>query len=151
MSLKSSLISTKISYAKAEPLKSRKDGRVLAIFRPKINNPTKAKALISQNLVCQVTGIAYHLEKFRSLVSVTQCFNCQSFSHSAKNCRSKQKCLICSENHSHKGRPNGDARKSKCANCKGPHVALYKGCLEYKKTQQFRQRVVNNQKHMPQL
>ena len=33
----------------------------------------------------------------------------------------------------------------KCANCKGPHVANYKGCPVYKK-QVFRQHVVDNQK-----
>ena len=74
-----------------------------------------------------------------------QCFNCQSFGHSAKNCRSKQKCLICGESHTHKGCPNTEARKPKCANCKGPHVASYKGCPAYKK-QAFQQHVVNNQK-----
>ena len=114
-------------------------------FRLEINNPTEAEALISQNLVCQVTGIVYEVEDIRSPVLVTQCFNCQSFSHSAKNCSSKQKCRICGENHSHKGCPNKEARKPKCANCKGPHVALYKGCPEYKK-QAFRQHVVNSQK-----
>ena len=85
------------------------------------------------------------MEGFRSPVSVRQCFNCQSFGHSAKNCRSWQKCLICGENHSHKGCPKKEARKPECANCKGPHVASYKWCPEYKK-QAFRQHVVNNQK-----
>ena len=83
----------KINYAKAEPLKSKKDDRVLPIFQLEINDPTEAEALISQNLVCQVTDIVYKVEEFWQPVSVTQCFNCQSFGHSAKNCRSKQKCL----------------------------------------------------------
>ena len=98
-----------------------------------------------QVLVCQITGIVYKVEEFRSPVSVTQCYNCQSFGHSAENCRSKQKCLICCESHSHKGCPNKEARKPKCASCKGSHVASYKGCPKYKK-QAFRQHVVNNQK-----
>ena len=85
------------------------------------------------------------MEEFPSPISVTQCYNCQSFGHSAKNCRSKQKCLTCGESHPHKGCPNKEAKKPKCANCKGPHVASYKGCPEYKK-QAFRQHVVNNQK-----
>ena len=63
----------------------------------------------------------------------------------AKTCRSKQKCLICGENHSHKGCPSRESRKPTCANCNGQHVASYKGFLEYKK-QAFRQHVVNNQK-----
>ena len=46
--------------------------------------------------------------------------------------------------------PTKDAQKekqkrTKCANCKGPHVASYKRCPECKK-QAFRQHVVNNQK-----
>ena len=124
----------KISYAKAERLKSQKDGRVLPIFQLEITDPTEAEALISQNLVCNVTGIVYNVEEFRAPVSVMQCYNCESFGHSAKTCRSKQKCLICGENHSHKECPNRELRKPTCANCKGPHVASYKGCPEYKKT-----------------
>ena len=74
-----------------------------------------------------------------------QCYNCQCFGHSAKTCRSKQKCLICAENHSHKGCLSRESRKPICANCNGPHVASYEGYPEYKK-QAFRQHVVNNQK-----
>ena len=83
----------KINYAKTERLKSKKDGRVLPIFQLEINDPTEAEVLLSQNLVCQ-TGIVYRVEEFRTPVSVTQCYNCQSFGHWAKNCRSKQKCLL---------------------------------------------------------
>ena len=73
------------------------------------------------------------------------CYNCQCFGHSAKTCRSKQKCLVCGGNHSHKRCTSRESRKRTCANCNGPHVASYKGCPEYKK-QAFRQHVVNNQK-----
>ena len=135
----------KISDAKAERLKSKKDGRVLPIFRLEINDPTEAEALLSQNLVCQVTSKEYKVEEFWSPFSVTQCFNCQSFGHLAKNCRSKQKCLICGESHSHKGCLNKKARRPKCANWKGSHVASYKGCPEYKKPA-FTQHLINNQK-----
>ena len=110
-----------------------------------ISNPTEAEALISQNLVCHVTGIVYKVEEFRAPISIMQCYNCQCFGHSAKACRSKQKCLICGENHSHKGCPRRESRKPTCANCNGPHVASYKGCPKYKK-QAFGQHVVNNQR-----
>ena len=135
----------KVTYAKAERLKSKKDGRVLPIFQLEISDPAEAEALLSQNLVCNVTGMVYKVEEFRQPVSVRQCFNCQCFGHSAQNCKSKQKCVICGENHSHKGCPKTEAKQPKCANCSGPHVASYKGCPEYKK-QAFRQHVVNNQK-----
>ena len=80
----------KINYAKAERLESKKDGKVLPIFQLEITDPDEAEALLSQNLMCYVTGIIYKVEDFRQPVSVTQCFNCQSFGQSAKNCRSKQ-------------------------------------------------------------
>ena len=118
---------------------------VLPIFQLEIHDPAEAEAPISQNLVCNITGIVYKMEEFRAPISIMQCYNCQCFSHSAKACRSKQTCLICGENHSHKGCPSRESRKPTCANCNGPRVASCKGCLEYKK-QPFRQHVVNNQK-----
>ena len=42
----------KISYAKAERLKSKKDGRVLPIFQLESTDPDEAEALLSQNLAC---------------------------------------------------------------------------------------------------
>ena len=135
----------KISYAKAERLKSKIDGRVLPIFQLEVSDPDEAEALLSQNLMCNVTGIVYKVEEFRQPVSVRQCLNCQCFGHSAQNCKSKQKCVICGENHSHKGCPKKEAKQPKCAKCSGPHLASYKGCPEYKK-QAFRQHMVNNQK-----
>ena len=95
----------KISYAKAERYKSKKDGRVLPMIQLEISDPAEAEALLSQNLMCNVTGIVYKVEEFRQPVSVRQCFNCQCFGHSDQNCKSKQKCVICGENHSHKGCP----------------------------------------------
>ena len=54
----------KISYAKAERIKSKKDSRVLPMFRLEISDPTEAEALISQNSVYQVPGIVYEVEEF---------------------------------------------------------------------------------------
>ena len=102
----------KICYAKAERLKSKKGGRVLPIFQLELSDPAEAEALLSQNLMCNVTGIVYKVEEFRQPVSVRQCFNCQCFGHSAQNCKSKQKCVICGENHSHKGCPEKKKQNS---------------------------------------
>ena len=60
-------------------LKKQEDGRVLPIFQLEINDPTEAETLISENLVCNVTGIVYKMEEFRQPISVSQCFNCQNF------------------------------------------------------------------------
>ena len=129
----------KINHAKAERMKSKRDGRNLQ------KNSAEAKALISSNITWPQTGIIFKVEEFRTPISVQQCYNCQHFGHSAKNCQAKTKCVICGEGHSHKGCPNRAKKQPKCANCKGPHVANYKGCPAYKK-QVFRQHVVDNQK-----
>ena len=47
----------KITYVKAERLKSKKDGRILPIFQLDINDPDEAEALILQNLACNVTRL----------------------------------------------------------------------------------------------
>ena len=76
----------KICYAKAERFKSEKDGRVLPIFQLELSDPAEAEALLSQDLMCNITGIVYEVEEFRQPVSVWQCFNCQCLGHSAQNC-----------------------------------------------------------------
>ena len=135
----------KINHAKAERMISKRDGRKLQMFQIELSGSAEAEALISNNLTCPQTGIIFKVEEFRSPISVQQCYNCQHFGHSAKNCQAKTKCVICGEGHSHKGCPNREKKQPKCANCKGPHVANYKGCPAYKK-QVFRQHVVDNQK-----
>ena len=140
----------KINYTKAERLTSKKDGRVLEIFKLEIKDDTEAEALITENLTCPITGIFYRVEEFRTPISIQQCWNCQSFRHSAKTCRCKTKCLICGEDHHHKRCPNKEKKQPKCTNCKGSHVASYKGCPAYKK-QAFRQHVVDSQKLYPSI
>ena len=135
----------KINHAKAERMKSKRDGRKLQMFQIDLSDSAEAEALISSNITCPQTGIIFKVEEFRTPISVQQCYNCQNFGHSAKNCQAKTKCVICGEGHSHKGCPNRAKKQPKCANCKGPHVANYKGCPAYKK-QVFRQHVVDNQK-----
>ena len=128
-------------------MQSKRDGRKLQMFQLELSDSAEAEALISSNLTCPQTGIIFKVEEYRAPISVQQCYNCQHFGHSAKNCQAKTKCVICGEGHSHKGCPNREKKQPKCANCKGPHVANYKGCPAYKK-QVFRQRVVDNQKKL---
>ena len=91
----------KVINAKAERLTSKKDGRIIQLFKLEIKNEPEAEALISQNLTCHITGIIYKVEQVRSPILVQQCWNCQNFGHSAKTCKSKTKCLICRESQHH--------------------------------------------------
>ena len=134
----------KIIYAKAERLTSKKDGRVLQMFKLEIKDEAEAEALISQNLTCHTTSIIYKVEEFRFPVSVQQCWNCQSFCHSAKTCRSKTKCVVCGESHHHKGCPNREKKQPKCATVKGHMLLLTKGVQRTKN--KHLDNVVDNQK-----
>ena len=122
----------KISYAKAERYKSKKDVRVLPMFQLEISDPAEAEALLSQNLMCNVTGVVYKVEEFRQPVWVRQCFNCQCFGHSAQNCKSKQKCVVCGENHSHKGCPKKKQNSLNVQTVLGHMLHLIKGVQNIK-------------------
>ena len=102
-----------IIYAKTERLTSKKDGRVLQMFKLEIKDEAEAEALISQNLICHITSIIYKVEEFRSPVSVQHCWNCQNFGHSAKTCKSETKCLICGQRHHHSECPNRGKKQPK--------------------------------------
>ena len=56
--------SSKIQYAKAEGMKSRRDGRSLHMFQTKLKDPGKAEAIISENLMCPQTGDIFRVEEF---------------------------------------------------------------------------------------
>ena len=89
-------------------------------------------------------GIISKVEGFKTTPLILQCFKCQGFGHKAPNCTKNEKCVVCGEGHSHKNCPNKEKRKPKCANCRGFHVANYKGCPAYK-NQAFRRHVVQKQ------
>ena len=122
----------KITHAEAERMKSKRTGRDLPFIKVKCDNPKQAEELISGGLICQKTGIIFKVEEFRITPSIQQCFKCQGFGHKAQNCTKKQKCVVCGEAHSHKDCPNKNKKTPKCANCRGPHVANYRGCPAYK-------------------
>ena len=129
----------KTSHAEAASMKSKRTGKDLTFIKIKSDNRRQAEALLLGGLVCQKKGIIFMVEEFK-----WQGFKCQGFGHKALKCTKKEKCVVCSEAHSHKNCPNKEKRKPKCTNCRGPHVANYRGCSTYN-DQAFRQHVVQKQ------
>ena len=119
---------SKIAHAEAERMKSKRTGKNLPFIKIKSDDPKQAEALISGGFVCQKTGIIFRVEEFKTTKSILQCYQCQGFGHKAQNCTKNQKCVVCGGAHSHKNCPNIEKRSPKCANCRRPHVANYKGC-----------------------
>ena len=134
----------KITHGEAERMKSRRTGKDLPFIKIKSDDPKQAEALISGGFVCQKTGIIFRVEEFKTTPSILQCYKCQGSGHKAPNSTKNQKCVVYGGAHSHKNCPNKEKRNPKFANCRGPHVANYKGCPAYK-DQAFRQHAVQKQ------
>ena len=126
-------------------MQSKRDGRKLQMFQLKLSDSAEAEALIFSNITCPQTRIIFKVEEFPAPISVQQCYNCQHFGHSAKNCQAKTKCVICGEGHSHKGCPNREKSNLNVLTVKDHMWQITKGVQPTKK-QVFRQHVVDNQK-----
>ena len=62
----------KIQHAKAERMKSRRDGKSLQMFQIELRDPAEAEAIISNNITCPQTGIIFKVQEFRAPISVWQ-------------------------------------------------------------------------------
>uniref|UniRef100_A0A336LMN6 CSON006377 protein n=1 Tax=Culicoides sonorensis TaxID=179676 RepID=A0A336LMN6_CULSO len=93
----------------------------------------------------QIKGLFHYVVNWEYYVSKnrgpTQCNRCQSYGHSHSNCKLKQKCMKCSEEHetdkciyNKETLINGNKVKRcsddklLCANCGGKHTAVFKDC-----------------------
>ena len=85
----------KIKHAKAERMQSERDSRKLQMFQIELSDSAKTETLFSSNITCPQARIIFKVEEFPAPISVQQCYNCQHFGHSAKNCEAKIKCVIC--------------------------------------------------------
>lgn len=59
----------------------------------------------------------------------TQCFRCQGFGHSSKNCNLTPRCVKCKEQHLTNDCPKKDrTQPAQCCNCGESHPANYRQC-----------------------
>lgn len=79
----------------------------------------------------------------------TQCFRCQRYGHTAKNCGMDFRCLKCGNSHQIGDCPKLPAEKPKCANCCKEHPANYKGCEVFQTYKQSMNRKTSSNKGLP--
>lgn len=64
----------------------------------------------------------------------TQCFRCQGFGHSSRNCNLRPRCVKCTELHRTEDCPKKSRDEpAKCCNCGEDHPANYRQCREREK------------------
>lgn len=66
---------------------------------------------------------------------VLQCYKCRKFGHYASECRGKQRCARCGEDHLTTN-CSIDRQKFVCVNCGKCHSAAYGGCSVYREAQE---------------
>lgn len=64
---------------------------------------------------------------------LTQCHRCQVYGHTQATCRRPFTCMKCARPHATTTCTKTRADPSRCCNCGGRHVALYKGCPEFQR------------------
>ena len=78
-----------------------------------------------------MAGFKVKVEKFKRNRVPPQCSNCQTYFHTAGNCRAPARCRICAGSH-HTSSCTSTETSPKCCLCSGEHRASYKGCKVYK-------------------
>lgn len=88
------------------------------------SDPTKLKQ-VKYLFNCVIT-----IEKFKpNRSSGTQCYRCQNFGHSSKNCNMPPRCVKCAENHTTADCQKKDRHEpARCCNCGQDHPANYREC-----------------------
>lgn len=82
----------------------------------------------------KIHGINITVETPRPRTDITQCFRCQGFGHTQRECRIKPKCVKCAEEHFAAECPKKTRdTPARCVNCGGGHPANYRGCPRFPK------------------
>lgn len=105
------------------------------LYAVSLTRSTKAQEIYQLN---RLLFTVIKVESYKSSPGIKQCFRCQRFNHTFRECRLPTRCVICAEEHHHKECPNRekareDHSKLRCANCQqNGHTASSKKCEKYK-------------------
>ncbi|GFV66781.1 nucleic-acid-binding protein from transposon X-element [Trichonephila clavipes] len=141
--IESDLISQGFEVEKVAQLRKFSTKEPLPIFMVEVRRNEKAELIHNVKIVCYlcVTG-----DPFRKKPGATQCYNCNYFNHSSKNCRMTPRCLKCGKDHR-----TGDCtmkeklEKPRCINCNQEgHVASLRSCTAFPKIKPKKGEAQNN-------
>lgn len=104
-----------------------------------------------------LSSCAVQVRKFKAKTHLgTQCYRCQSFGHTSKNCNLQPRCVKCTGSHATTDCPKKDRETpAQCCNCNESHPANYSSCsarksyLESIERKREEQKVILSAKHLP--
>lgn len=123
--------------------RSKREGHQLDLWLIQLAPQSDVKSVLSIKRFLHQTNIRFERQASKS---VSQCFKCQHYGHSSRNCSRAPRCVKCAESH--------DSREctlektvdsvTRCVNCKGAHTANFRGCPHYQTLLKRKQQAVND-------
>ncbi|KAJ2937667.1 hypothetical protein O0L34_g17477 [Tuta absoluta] len=78
-----------------------------------------------------LSSCVVQIQKYTPKISGTQCYRCQRFGHSSRNCNFPERCVKCTGQHATKDCPKKDrTTPAQCCNCDDNHPANFSKCKE---------------------
>ncbi|GFX42211.1 nucleic-acid-binding protein from transposon X-element [Trichonephila clavipes] len=126
------LTSQGFSVEKVAQLTRSKTKAPLPIFMVELEKKPNSPDIFKLKKCCY---LAVQVDAFNRRPGVSQCYNCNLFNHSSKNCFMHTRCLKCGESHRTNECPIKDKIQNPvCINCnKTGHMANWSQCEEFPK------------------
>lgn len=130
-------------------IKSARTGQDTPLVRIFTNNLDYKKRCLEQGI--RLGYQVFNCVESRTVQPVIQCYNCQGFGHTQRDCDAPITCKNCGR--AHDSRNCQDPDEVKCINCGEAHAATYKGCISriraINKQNQQNQRPPSNEQSRP--
>lgn len=133
---------------RAAMLRNRQTGMPMPIYMVNVLPRENFEEIFKITEICYISVTVEH---FRGAGLVKQCRRCQCFGHASEICRLTPKCVKCAQDHLTKECPHQNKINPTCANCRGPHVASYRGCPRNPENIQKKNYNANQNKQNPNI
>lgn len=129
-------------------ISSRERGEKTSMIRVIFKSKSTAETAIKEGL--KISAMLVKCEKPIPRIEPQQCYKCQNFNHTTKECPNEQACGKCTSKD-HRSKDCTKTRPEyKCALCNGQHAAWYNGCtVKIQEIRAMAQKENEKQKQLP--
>jgi hypothetical protein len=108
-------------------LRTLKERKLHGPLLLEVGTPSEANIFVQEGLLHD--GELKDCELFHGDCNLTQCFRCQHYGHTPKQCHSKLACGFCAKEHETRSCPSSNSPQTfSCSNCKGKHPTWSQLC-----------------------